>query len=154
MCLSCLGYAFLFPCRYASYAAQPSQTYGQSAQVRLHKRSCFGVHVRVCNANTLSICIVAQACGFLFFQQGYGQQNYGSYTQPAAAAADSSYTQTTPAAAGYPQQQQQYGSTYGQQPASQWFLFFCITLFCLHLASNPHKVGGKSAYSLVAVCIG
>ena len=52
---------------------------------------------------------------FVSPQQSYGQQNYGSYAQPAAA--DSSYTQTTPAAGGYPQQQQQYGSSYGQ-PAS------------------------------------
>lgn len=57
-------------------------------------------------------------------QQGYGQQNYGSYTQPAAAAADSSYTQTTPAAGAYPQQQTQYGSTYGQQPAGDFFFIY------------------------------
>lgn len=49
-------------------------------------------------------------------QQGYGQQNYGSYGQPAATA-DGSYTQTTPAGGAYPQQQQQYGTSYGQ-PAS------------------------------------
>lgn len=56
----------------------------------------------------------------LLFQQSYSQQSYGSYAQPAAA--DSSYTQTTPAAGGYTQQQQQqYGSSYGQPAQGQWF---------------------------------
>lgn len=58
----------------------------------------------------------------LFFQQSYGQQNYGSYAQPAAA--DGTYTQTTPAAGSYPQQQQQYGSSYGQPASGQ--LLKCI----------------------------
>lgn len=49
-------------------------------------------------------------------QQTYGQQSYGSYAQPAAAAADNTYTQATPAAGSYTQQQppQQYSSSYGQ----------------------------------------
>uniref|UniRef100_A0A8C6U9H0 EWS RNA-binding protein 1b n=1 Tax=Neogobius melanostomus TaxID=47308 RepID=A0A8C6U9H0_9GOBI len=51
-------------------------------------------------------------------QQGYGQQGYSSYGQPAAT--DSSYSQAAPTAASYaqqqqtPQQQQQYSSSYGQ----------------------------------------
>lgn len=64
---------------------------------------------------------------FSSFQQGYGQQNYGSYAQPAAA--DGTYTQTTPATGGYPQQQQQYGSSYGQPASGQSIRWGACDLF-------------------------
>ncbi|XP_066509251.1 RNA-binding protein EWS-like isoform X2 [Hoplias malabaricus] len=61
---------------YGSYAAQPAQGYGQTAQ-------------------------------------GYSQQDYSSYGQPAAT--ESAYGQTAAAAGGYTQQQ--YGASYGQSAA-------------------------------------
>lgn len=75
----------------------------------------------------------------LFFQQSYGQQNYGSYAQPAAA--DGSYTQTTPAAGGYPQQQQQYGSSYGQPASGQFLKKELFTNF--NLFGSQKQVRGK-----------
>lgn len=48
-------------------------------------------------------------------QQGYSQQDYGSYTQPAAAP-ESTYSQAAPSAGAYAQQP--YGSSYGQAAAT------------------------------------
>ena len=61
-------------------------------------------------------------------QQGYGQQSYSSYAQPAAA--DTGYSQTTPAAGGYAQQQQQYGSSYGQPASGEWLKILASKRFC------------------------
>lgn len=52
-------------------------------------------------------------CGLFVLQQGYAQQDYGSYAQPATT--DSAYSQTASAAGGYTQQQ--YAASYGQSAA-------------------------------------
>jgi len=48
-------------------------------------------------------------------QQGYSQQDYGSYAQPAAAP-ESTYSQAAPSAGAYAQQP--YASSYGQAAAA------------------------------------
>lgn len=52
-------------------------------------------------------------CDLFVLQQGYAQQDYGSYAQPAAT--DSAYGQTASSAGGYTQQQ--YAASYGQSTA-------------------------------------
>lgn len=64
--------------------------------------------------------------GVCVYQQGYTQQDYSSYGQPAAT--ESAYGQTAPPAGGYAQQQ--YGASYGQTAAPGLFTMCWILLLC------------------------
>uniref|UniRef100_A0AAY4DYK8 Uncharacterized protein n=1 Tax=Denticeps clupeoides TaxID=299321 RepID=A0AAY4DYK8_9TELE len=73
-------------------------------------------------------------------QQGYGQQDYGTYSQPAAQDA-ASYGQTAPPAGGFPQPQ--YGSTYGQPAAGGYTAPQAGT----HGYTQPTQAYGATGYS-------
>lgn len=66
----------------------------------------------MCKREKIQWCIIKQT---FLLQQGYSQQDYGSYTQPAAAP-ESTYSQAAPSAGAYAQQP--YGSSYGQAAAT------------------------------------
>lgn len=56
--------------RYASYAAQPSQSYGQSAQVRFHIDHNFSkIYISSCtylDSDVFSVDCLIKCCGFFY----------------------------------------------------------------------------------------